>query len=287
MIARVFPRRTEATPIDGLAFYGQPEMFIPEVSAIHISVTFTYDLDKAYKLAEMWETIAPVKIGGPATDMAGSDFTPGLYLKPGYVITSRGCNNRCWFCDVWKREGKIRELPITEGHDILDSNLLACSDEHIRKVFAMLERQPQRPRFTGGIDTKLLKEWHLEAFRSLKAKPIFYAYDTADDYEPLVEAAKSINRVYGKVDRRINNVYVLIGYKGDTYDHAEKRLGRVIELGMTPYAMLYRDRDGKVDKEWKRFQRVWIRPQIIYAITPELVVDVPGMYPRPGTWGYQ
>jgi hypothetical protein len=24
-----------------------------------------------------------------------------------------------------------------------------------------------------------------------------------------------------------------------------------------------------------------------YEIIPELVVDVPGMYPRPGTWGYQ
>lgn len=265
VIARVFPRRTKATPIDELSFCGQPEIFLPKIDEVHISVTFTYDLAKAEKLARMWETVAPVKIGGPALNMQGEDFTPGLYLKPGYVITSRGCPNKCWFCDVWKREGKIRELPITEGYDVLDSNLLACSDEHISKVFSMLYLQKHKPRFTGGLDTRLLKDWQLQRLQHLKASPLFYAYDTPDDYEPLVEATKRIKFIYGRIDRGIHNVYVLIGYKGDTFGAAEKRLRRVLKLGMTPMAMFYKDKEGHEDKLWRRFQREWVRPHIIFA----------------------
>ncbi|MCL5103035.1 MAG: hypothetical protein M1133_02815 [Armatimonadetes bacterium] len=109
-IARVFPRRTKATPVDDLAFYDEPGLFPPCVDEVHVSVTFTYDLPRAEHLAKAWERVAPVTIGGPATGMPGGEFTPGAYLKAGYVITSRGCPNRCWFCSVWRREGNTREL---------------------------------------------------------------------------------------------------------------------------------------------------------------------------------
>ena len=102
IIARVFPRATRATPTDGLAFIGDPyTLFPPEVDEVHISVTFTWDIPEAQRLIKEWEAIAPVRVGGPATGERGKIFEPGKYLKPGYVITSRGCNNKCWFCSVW------------------------------------------------------------------------------------------------------------------------------------------------------------------------------------------
>jgi hypothetical protein len=93
MIARVFPRRTNATPDDAYAFVGEPDFSaLPDdISEVHISVTFTWDLPEAERLAELWSEVAPVSIGGPATGMRGEDFVPGRYLAPGYVITSRGC----------------------------------------------------------------------------------------------------------------------------------------------------------------------------------------------------
>ncbi len=139
-IIRVFPRRTKATPIDCLAYYGPPDLFA-EADEVHISFTFTWDLAGAEWLVREWERIAPVRIGGPAVGEAGGDFEPGRYLKPGYVITSRGCPNRCWFCSVWKREGDVRELPVRDGWNVLDDNLLACSGTHINRVFAMLRRR--------------------------------------------------------------------------------------------------------------------------------------------------
>lgn len=180
-IIRVFPRKTNQTPCDENIRLGFPTMF-DEADKINISVSFTYDLPKAYKLAEQWQVIAPVEIGGPATGMKGDEFIPGEYLKIGNVITSRGCPNNCWFCSVWKRDGGIQELKIKNGWNIQDDNLLACSDKHIKSVFNMVKQQKEKVSFSGGLDTKLLKEWHIDELVKLKPKTIFLAYDMPDDY---------------------------------------------------------------------------------------------------------
>ncbi len=96
MIARVFPRKTKATPVDDYAFIGEPGLFIPDnITEVHVSVAFTWDITEAERIAKAWERIAPVKIGGPAYGDKGGDFIPGMYLKKGYVITSRDSVNVC------------------------------------------------------------------------------------------------------------------------------------------------------------------------------------------------
>lgn len=267
-IARVFPRRTAATPDDSLAFVNcpPPMLILPEIDEVHISMAFTWDIPKAERLAKEWEVVGvPVKIGGPALNEPGGDFTPGMYMKKGYVITSRGCPNRCWFCSVPAREGfKLRELPITEGHIVQDDNLLACSEQHIRDVFAMLERQKERPVFSGGLEAKILKPWHCEEMKRIKTKQMYFAYDTPDDLEPLIEAGKMLEEAGFSRNNHNKGCYVLIGYKGDTFEKAEKRLQQTMNAGFVPYAMLYRDKLGNANQEWRRFQRAWCRPELIY-----------------------
>lgn len=169
-IARVFPTRTRMTPEDSLAFssFQPPQIGMPEVDEVHISVTFTWDLEKAEQMAEAWLVLGvPVKLGGPAFGKPGGEFVPGLYVKEGATITSRGCPNHCPFCGVPEREGGLREMPILDGWNILDDNLLACSDEHVESVFRMLERQPRRPEFTGGLEAEFLKPWHAQRMREV------------------------------------------------------------------------------------------------------------------------
>lgn len=265
MIARVFPRRTKATPVDELAFTDEPGLWPPEVDEVHVSVTFTWDLPRAEYLAREWEKIAPVRIGGPATGMPGGDFEPGLYLRPGYVITSRGCPNRCWFCSVWRREGNIRELPIRDGWNVLDDNLLACSEAHIRAVFSMLKRQPERAQFTGGLEAARLRDWHVELLRDLRPKQMFFAYDSASDWEPIVEAARKLLRAGFTTMSHALRCYVLIGYPGDTQGKAVERLERTLQLGFMPMAMLYRDENNQTDASWRKLQKYWARPVYISA----------------------
>lgn len=264
-IIRVFPRRTKATPVDALAYCGPPDLFA-EADVIHVSVTFTWDLPAAEQLAQKWAFLAPVLIGGPAAGVPGWYFEPGRYLKPGYVITSRGCPNRCWFCSVWKREGDVRELPIRNGWNILDDNLLACSDDHIRRVFQMLQRQKKqghRIQFTGGLEAARLQPWHVTLLRDLKTRRIFFAYDTLDDLEPLREAGRMLLQAGFTKASHTLRCYVLVGYPGDTFEAAEKRLRETIDAGFMPMAMLYRDETGERDLQWARFQTQWARATIV------------------------
>ena len=240
---------------------------LPDIEEVHVSVAFTYDMEKACQLAEQWMKLGvPVHMGGPAFNMPGGDFVPGMYLKKGYVITSRGCPNRCWFCSVPRREGgRLRELPITEGNIVLDDNLLACSRQHIEAVFEMLGRQKERPAFTGGLEARLLRSWHVDLLRESRTQRMYFAYDTPDDYEPLVEAGRLL--LAGGFERKSHKAccYVLIGYRGDTMEAAEKRLRDAWKAGFIPYAMLYRDEKGSVDSEWRKFQRLWVRPAIVMS----------------------
>ena len=261
-IARVFPRRNNATPIDDMAFIGSPDLFSRsyEIDKVHISVAFTWELKEAERLYNEWKEIAPTEIGGPALGLPGGDFIPGMYLREGYVITSRGCPNRCWFCSVWKREGDtIRELPITDGYNLLDDNLLSCSEDHIRGVFAMLARQKEKPILSGGLEAKKLQKWYVDELLKLKPKEMFFAYDTPGDRDPLFEAGKMLLENGFNRQSQSLRCYVLTGYPGDTFEAAEKRLNETMKAGFMPFAMVYRDQTGKREEGWIKFWP-WMRP---------------------------
>jgi len=265
-IARVFPSRTSMTPDDALAFINcpPPMLALPEIEEVHVSVTFTWDIPRAEWLAKQWEAVGvPVRVGGVAYGKPSGEFIPGMYVKYGATITSRGCPNSCWFCSVPKREGRLRELPVQDGWNVLDDNLLACSEAHIREVFSMLKRQPHPAKFTGGLEARILKPWHADGLRELKPSRMYFAYDTPDDYEPLLDAGRMMREEGHTVASHTMCCYCLIGFPGDTFSRAEKRLFDTIKAGFMPYAMLFRDDTGKRDPEWMKFQREWLRERIV------------------------
>ena len=262
-LARVFPSRTKATPTDELCFFGPPGFFPPEVDEVHVSVTFTWDISYAKKLAVEWADVAPVKIGGPAMGTPGGQFVADRYLKTGYTITSRGCRNRCWYCSAWKRDGDTKEYEIVPGWNVQDDNLLACSEKHIRSVFSMLSKQKKRAEFTGGLEAKLLRPWHVELLSALRPNQMFFAYDTPDDLGPLKKAAAMLTSA--GFTRNQMRCYVLIGYPKDTLGGAEERLESVMRLRFCAMAMLWRDDAGSPKNPgWARFQRNWASPCIIH-----------------------
>jgi len=270
-LARVFPRRTKATPTDPLAFVGPPDLFAAAgldcIERVHVSVAFDADRSEAERLARQWERVAPVEIGGPAVAPPSGPFVPGRYLKPGRTITSRGCPNRCWFCRAGRQTPEVQELPITDGHRLLDDNLLACSQTHVRAVFAMLAGQPHRAEFTGGLDPERLADWVVNLLAALRPEPaIFLAYDTPADLEPVTIAAQKLR--YAGFSTRSHRLqcYVLIGFPGDTLDDARRRLHQTLAIGLTPFAMLYQGGllQPAHSPDWKRLQRHWTRPALIH-----------------------
>ena len=92
---------------------------------------------------------------------------------------------------------------------------------------------------------------------------MFFAYDTPDDLPPLRNAAAMLTDA-GWTNNTLR-CYVLCGWKRDTMDAADKRMRQVLAAGMMPMAMLYRNKRGDTDAEWRRFQRSWARPAMVRA----------------------
>lgn len=257
---RVFPRKTKWTPDDDLAFVGDPGLFRPATQPVKISCTFTWDIQEAERLYRAWSEYYPdVEIGGPAFGDTGDDFTPGLFVKNGVVITSRGCTKDCSWCFVPKREGWIKELPVVDGWDVADNNLLACSSSHIRAVFDMLKRQPEPIRFSGGLDAEMLQAWHVELLKGIRLKFAWFACD----YPGAIRNLERVADLMGDFSREKKRCYVLIGFNGETPPQAERRLEAVYKLDFLPMAMLYRDEQTTtpfVAKDWQKLRRTWSRP---------------------------
>jgi len=260
-IARVFPTKTSMSPQDQDAYFGLPELFMPEYDEVHISVTFTWDIEKAKWLKKQWEHIAPVKIGGVAIDGEPKNgFKAGIYLRNGITITSRGCPNKCPWCLVQSRLIELDE--ISPGNNIQDNNILACSQKHLDKVFSMLKAQ-KKVEFGGGLESSKITDKIIDDLRGLNIYQVFLAYDHANRFNDLKIAVEKLKKYFTRNQLRC---YVLIGFKNDTIKKAEQRLIEAYELGLLPFAMLYRNKEGDYphpETEWRRFQRKWCRPASI------------------------
>lgn len=91
---------------------------------------------------------------------------------------------------------------------------------------------------------------------------LFFAYDTPNDLDPLVEAGKMLIEAGFTKSSNSMRCYVLCGYKGDTFEKAQTRMGEAWRAGFMPMAMLFRDLEGKYSTDWRRFQRQWANPTI-------------------------
>lgn len=257
---RVFPRCTKWTPDDELAFIGDPPLFRPPEQPVRVSCVFTWDMEEAVRLQSSWQRFyADVQVGGPAFEDPGGEFEPGLFVKHGVTITSRGCTKDCDWCFVPGREGWISELPIRDGWDVADNNLLACSRDHVESVFEMLRRQPEPVKFSGGLDVDMLQPWHVELLKTIRLKYAWFACD----YPGAIKNVEKAADLLADFSIEKKRCYVLIGFNGEAPEQAEKRLIKVYQLGFLPMAMLYRgDQQKRWGKDWLDLRRKWTRPAI-------------------------
>ena len=275
-ILRVFVERTANTPRDSLVQIGEPDLFTPkDVDEVHVSCLFSWHADRAMKLWSVYQNCgayrhAKVEIGGPAIKGNYSDeFTPGLYVKEGITTTTRGCNYNCPWCAVRDMEGNFREIPITEGNEIQDNNILLSSWSHWDKVIAMLKTQ-KAIRFVGGLDSRLLTSRHIEDMRSLRIKEMWFSYDEPGRWPSLLRAGRLLKEAgfpYHKL-----RCYVLVKFDPEErVEDAEKRLQDCYQMGFMPFVQIYRSPDaqvrgsthlpeGEYRGSWNELREIWSRP---------------------------
>jgi len=263
-IIRVFPHRTSMTPDDDYVFIGEPPgLFIPPHDEIHVSCTFSWDVEKCRELQYQWQmfTDKSVKLGGPAFGSPCDTFIPGMYIKYNskdkVIFTSRGCNNKCSFCLVPKNEGKLKELPIVEGNIIQDNNFLQCSTAHKDKVFEMLRSQ-KAVRFKGGLQANLIDAHFIENVQMLRISELWLACDSPQAISGFTTACEKLTKA--GFSREKIKCYVLIG---DDMEENEQRLQLVYKAGAMPFAQLVQPMTAEkkvYSSEWKKFHRQWSRP---------------------------
>ena len=274
-IIRVFPQRNKWTPDDPLAFVGEPPLFRPGTpdTPVMVSVTFTWFRKRAEEIANSWRMYYNnVRVGGPAYDDPGAEFSPGMFLKNGCTITTRGCPKKCGWCSVPRREGALRLLPIHPGWIVQDNNLLASSlpspvyseieaRTHFDSVFEMLREQKRSCFFNGGLDKHFLKPWHVPYFDSIPIGELWWACDEPDDFRWL----DRVKELFAHVPMRKMRCYTMFGYEGETLAESEKRIERVFEMGFMPFSQLFQPPDANVPtkiygSDWKALNRKWSRP---------------------------
>jgi hypothetical protein len=249
-VIRVFPQKTTFTPDDDYCFYDSPGLFIPKHDEIHISCVFTWDIPRALELQKDWQAVAdhPAKIGGPVFDDSGGEFIPGMYLKNGVTINSRGCNNNCSFCHVPRREGRLRKAGVKIGNIGQSNNLMQCSRDYRRKIYDMMKTQKQIS-FRGGIEAAILSDRDIEEMRGLKISDIWLACDTKGAINNLKKATEKL-QLAGFNQNKIR-CYVLIG---DDMQENENRLKAVYEAGALPFTQLFQPENRiEYSREWKQF----------------------------------
>jgi len=255
-LARVFPTKTNMCPTDKDVYFDEPDLYTPDYKEIHISVTFTWDIDKANRLAKSWDKKGSVKVGGVAINGESKEpFKSGMYLKNGVTITSRGCPNNCSFCLIKNPLIEFDDFP--EGNIIQDNNILACSDHHRRLVFDMLKNQ-KAIEFKGGLESRRVTPQIAEELRSLRIKSLWLACDSDNDIKPLRKAVEILNKV--GFTRNHLYCYVLIGKE-------EQRLREVFNIGCLPFSQLYQPPQRvEYTKEMKRLNRIFSRPAILKSV---------------------
>lgn len=275
-VIRVFPCRNKWTPDDDMAFVGDLplEQFRPGTpnTPVMVSVTFTWWRKRAEEIAESWRShYKNVRVGGPAYDDPGAEFIPGMFLKQGCTITTRGCPKKCGWCSVPKREGALRLLPIRPGWIVQDNNLLSSPRDHFEAVFEMLKAQKRCCFFNGGLDKHFLQPWHVPYFDSIAIGELWWAVDEQDDFKWI----SRVKELFAHVPMRKMRCYTMIGYdNGETLAQAEKRIERVFNLGFMPFSQLYQPPYANVptkiyNADWKAVNRKWSRPAAYMPVKPK------------------
>lgn len=199
----------------------------------------------------------------PDYDLYGINYSIGF--------TSRGCIRRCPWCDVWKREGYIRDhAPLSEflRHDKLilyDGNFLA-SPKWKDNLIEIIARHI-KVDFNQGLDirlidqenARLLSKCHYFDWNTGKRR-LRFSFDLPQIEDDVLQSIKILEKL--GIPRKHLMFYVLVGFN-TTYEEDLHRIKLLIDEGVKPYVMPYNDRH---DSYYPHLER-WTNGRY-YQVTP-------------------
>ena len=250
---------------------------IPNPDKVYISCIFKKNAGQAKGIAKYYPD-AEIDIGGSGVDLKKT-LPPEIELiKPDYDLypstysqdyTTRGCSNKCGFCIVPEKEGKIRiaKHP-SEFADsrfdtmmIMDNNLFAAPNDWQKQVFDWFENTGTKMLSPQGWDARLLTEERWKRLWGIKhAAAIHFAWDNIKDEKHIRRAIDIIKQAGispSNLQRQIS-FYVLAGYGDSTFEDALYRCTTLKELGTRSFVMPYHKKDKRINALTRWANRPWL-----------------------------
>jgi|SRR5687768_11305145 len=250
---------------------------------VYLSCIFTWNREKAMSAINFQRSMGKeVFYGGTGFDWGIEDRTKRQELPPeidarmpDYTLypnddraigfAQRGCDRKCEFCDVWRKEGKIQKgytpisLIVPEGRNklLLLDNDIALSPQHDAIINECRDLK-LKLSITQGYDVRCItkeraeflaidKPWDLD----FKHRRIYIAWDylgienyVRNGIECLLDSGFRSNEIY---------CYMICGFD-TTHDQDLYRFFKVQEFGANPYVMPFNNRtDDPWLNHFKRF----------------------------------
>jgi hypothetical protein len=250
---------------------------IEDPDKVYISCIFKKNAGQARGVSKYYPN-AEIDVGGSGIDLKKELPDEIELIKPDYDLylstysqgyTSRGCVNKCAFCIVPEKEGKIRiaqhpsefDDPRFDTMMIMDNNLFAAPQEWQDQVFAWFVGNHMKMLSPQGWDARLLNEHRWLLLSSVKhAAAIHFAWDDVKDEKHIVRAIDIMKKggiSEGHLRRKIS-FYVLAGYGDSTFEDALYRCTRLKEMGTQAFVMPFHKKDKRINALARWANRPWL-----------------------------
>jgi len=216
------------------------------------------------------------------------DLMPAYDLVPEWdgsiIFSSRGCNNRCPYCAVWRIEGKLNSCRQSIRHLIYprhtriilwDNNILQSPywESIFDELIWFCKVKGMSVDFNQGLDARLIGEDVVEKLAKMRLMCVRLAYDH-DEMGPYVENAIKTLGEKG-IRKRSILVYVLYNFDDDP-ESFFRRVRNVLEWGAVVYPMRFEPLNAL--ERWKYVAPRWTREKL------EVVEDFRRVYGYGGTF---
>lgn len=275
------------------------EMFEPAYDRVHGSTIFEFS---KHRLATFLEQFPEATVGGTGTGEMGltveqfigqeeyEHYDYSIYpdFQGSIGFTARGCRLRCGFCVVPRKEGRPRPVntiaelwrgdPYPKHLHLLDNDFFGQPKEQwTARVEEILEGK-FKVCFNQGINIRLITEEAATWIAKLpyyddqfKTRRLYTAWDNLKDEKIFFRGVESL-KTAGVPPTHLM-VYMLIGYdKEETMERIMYRFGKMTEMGIRPYPMVYNNQNPTL----KRFQRWVIRKYYQFVPFEEYNVNAKG-----------
>lgn len=179
-------------------------------------------------------------------------------------FTTRGCDRKCSFCIVPKKEGKFHIVGDIYGfwrgqkRLMLLDNSLNTDEKHFLRICNQIEKEKISIDFNQGLDIRHLTDIQVKALSLLRLwgqTPLRFAWDLMEN-EPFVRRGISILHHHKLILKSM--FYVLIGFN-TTEEEDLYRVEELRGLKAEPFVMPY-DKFNPYQKDFAR----WVNHKAIF-----------------------